>query len=178
MANVRAAEFARKAAAAGYLPSLAFNADYGVAGANPASASQVFDARGTLIIPIFQGRTVRSDILQADARLAQSREQMDSIRAQIDTDVRTALLNLQSSADLVTVARSNTDLAQESLTQSRDRFGAGVTDTVEVVQAQEAVAGANEQYITSLYAFNLAKLSLARALGVTETGVREYFQGK
>ena len=178
MANVRAAEFARKAAGAGYLPSLAFNADYGVAGANPASASQVFDARGTLIIPIFQGRTVRGDILQADARLAQSREQMDSIRAQIDADVRTALLNLQSSADLVTVARSNMDLAKESLTQSRDRYRAGVTDTVEVVQAQEAVAGANEQYIASLYAFNLAKLSLARALGAAETGVREYFQGK
>src|SRR4029077_10060650 len=122
-----------------YLPSVVFNGDYGVGGANPASASQVFDARGTLVIPIFQGRTVRGDILQADARLTQSREQLDSLRAQIDADVRTALFNLQSSSDLVTVARSNMDLAQQSLTQSRDRFGAGVTDTVEVVQAQEAV---------------------------------------
>lgn len=178
MADVRGAEYARKAAGAGYLPSLAFNADYGAAGANPASASQVFDARGTLVIPIFQGRTVRGDILQADARLEQSREQLDSLHAQIDADVRTALLNLQSSSDLVTVARSNLDLAQESLTQSRDRFGAGVSDTVEVVQAQEAVAAANEQFIGSLYGFNLAKLSLARSLGSAETGVRQFFQGQ
>jgi outer membrane protein TolC len=70
------------------------------------------------------------------------------------------------------------DLAAESLTQSRDRFVAGVTDTVEVVQAQETVAAANEQYIGSLYNFNLAKLSLARSLGAAEAGVREYFQGK
>jgi outer membrane protein TolC len=178
LADVRGAEYARKAAGAGYLPSLAFNADYGVAGANPVSASQVFEARGTLVVPIFQGRTVRGDILQADARLEQSREQMESLRAQIDADVRTALLNLQSSSDLVAVARSNMNLAQESLRQSRDRFAAGVTNTVEVVQAQEAVASANEQYIESLYSFNLAKLSLARALGAAETGVKEYFQGK
>ena len=178
MADQRGAELARKAAAAGYLPSLAFSADYGLGGSTEAAASQVYDARGTLTIPIFQGRTVRGDILQADARLEQSREQLESLRAQIDTDVRTALLNLQSSSDLVTVARSNMDLAAESLTQSRDRFVAGVTDTVEVVQAQEAVAAANEQYIGSLYNFNLAKLSLARSLGAAEAGVREYFQGK
>jgi outer membrane protein TolC len=178
LADVRAAEFARKAAAAGYLPSLEFNADYGVGGANPASSSQVYDARGTLVIPIFQGRTVRGDILQADARLTEGQEHLDSLRAQIDADVRTALFNLQSSADLVTVARSNMDLAQESLTQSQDRFTAGVTDTVEVVQGQETVAAANEQYISSLYGFNLAKLSLARSLGAAEAGVKEYFQGK
>jgi len=178
MADVLAAEFARKAAGAGYLPSVVFNADYGVAGAKPASSSQVFDARGTLIIPIFQGRTVRGDILQADATLERGRERLDNLRAQIDADVRTALLNLQSSSDLVTVARSNMDLAQESLTQSRDRFGTGVTDTVELVQAQEEVAAANEQYIASLYDYNLAKLSLARALGAAEAGVTKYFQGK
>jgi outer membrane protein TolC len=178
MADVRAAEYSRKAAGAGYLPSVAFNADYGVGGANPSTASQVFDARGTLVIPIFQGRTVHGDILQADARLTQSREQLESLRAQVDADVRTALFNLQSSSDLVTVARSNMDLAQESLTQSTDRFSAGVTDTVEVVQAQETVAAANEQYIESLYNFNLSKLSLARSLGASEAGVREYFQGK
>lgn len=178
MAQVRAAELSRKAASAGYLPSLSFDADYGVAGPNPASATQVFDARGTLVIPIFQGRTVRGDILQADSLLEQSRERLESLRAQIETDIRTAMLNLQSSADQITVARSNMDLADQSLTQSRDRFAAGVTDTVEVVQAQETVAAAHEQYIASLYSFNFAKLSLARALGAAEQGVKEYFQGQ
>jgi outer membrane protein TolC len=100
------------------------------------------------------------------------------MRAQIDSDVRTALLNLQSSADLVSVARSNIDLSEVTLTQSRDRFTAGVTDTVEVVQSQEAVASAHEQYISSLYNYNYAKISLARALGFAEQSVKKYFKGK
>ena len=177
MTDVRAAEFSRKAAAAGYLPSLAFNADVGAAGAHPSTTTQVFDVRGTLSIPIFQGGSVHGDVLQADARLQQTRERLDNLRAQIDSDIRTALLNLQSSAELVNVARSNIDLAEETLLQSRDRFSAGVTDTVEVVQSQEAVASAHEQYISSLYSYNFAKISLARALGLAEQGVKEYFKG-
>jgi outer membrane protein TolC len=178
MNDVRAAEFTRKAALGGYLPSLSFNADYGLAGSHPSTATPVADARGTLSIPIFQGGSVHGDVLQADARLEQSRERLENLRAQIDSDVRAALLNLESSAEQVKVARSNIDLAEETLTQSRDRFSAGVTDTVEVVQSQEAVASAHEQYISSLYNYNYAKISLVRALGVADQGVNEYFKGK
>ena len=178
MTDVRAAEFARKAAVAGYLPSLSFNADYGLGGSHPSTATPVADVRGTLTIPIFQGGSVHGDVSQADARLEQSRERLENLRAQIDSDVRAALLNLQSSADQVKVARSNIDLAEETLTQSRDRFSAGVTDTVEVVQSQEAAASAHEQYISSLYRYNYAKISLVRALGIAEQGVKEFFKGK
>jgi len=178
MTEVRGAEFARKAAVAGYLPSLSFNADYGLAGSHPSTATPVADVRGTLSIPFFQGGSVHADVLQADARLEQSRERLENLRAQIDSDVRSALLNLQSSADQVNVARSNIDLAEETLTQSRDRFSAGVTDTVEVVQSQEAVASAHEQYISSLYSYNYGKISLVRALGIAEQGVKEFFRGK
>jgi len=178
MSDVRAAEFSRKAAVAGYFPKLSLDADYGLGGSHPSTAMPVADVRGTLSIPIFQGGSVRGDVLQADARLEQSRERLDNLRAQIDSDVRAALLNLQSSADLVNVARSNIDLAEQTLTQSRDRFSAGVTDTVEVVQSQELVASAHEQYISSLYNYNYAKISLVRALGIAEQGVKEYFKGK
>jgi outer membrane protein TolC len=178
VSEVRAAQFARKAALAGYLPSLSFDADYGTGGSHPSNATEVFDVRGTLSIPIFQGGSVRGDVLQADARLEQGRERLDNLRAQVDADVRTALLTLQSSAEQVKVALSNIDLADQTLAQSRDRFGAGVTDTVEVVQSQEAVASAHEQYISSLYSYNYAKISLVRALGIAEGGVKEYFRGK
>jgi outer membrane protein TolC len=178
MSDVRAAEYSRKAAMAGYFPSLSFDADYGTGGSHPSNATQVFDVRGTLSIPIFQGGSVHGDVLQADARLEQSRECLENLRAQIDSDVRTALLNLQSSAEQVNVARSNIDLAEKTLAQSSDRFSAGVTDTVEVVQSQEAVASAHEQYISSLYSYNYAKISLVRALGTAEQGVQEYFRGK
>jgi outer membrane protein TolC len=178
VADVRAAELSRKAAAAGYLPSLSFGADYGTGGAHPSNSTSVYDVRGTLSIPIFTGNSVHGNVQQADAKLEQSRERLESLRAQVESDVRTALLNLQSSADSVTVARSNIDLADQTLTQSSDRFSAGVTDSVEVVQSQEAVASAHEQYISSLYNFNLAKISLVRAMGIAERGVREYFRGK
>jgi len=178
MAAVRAAEFSRKAAFAGYFPSLLFNADYGIGGQHPSTATQVFDVRGTLSIPIFQGGSVHGDVLQADAKLMQSRERLASLRVQIDTDVRTALLNLQASADEVEVARSNIELAEATLTQSQDRFKAGVTDTVEVVQSQQTVASSHEQFISSLYDYNSAKISLARAMGAAEQSVKEYFRGR
>lgn len=178
MSDVRAAELSRKAAGAGYLPSLQFGADYGAGGINPSSATQVYEVRGTLSIPIFTGGSVHADVQQAEARLQQSHDRLDSLRAQIESDVRTALLNLQSSSDRVNVARSNIDLAEQTLVQSTDRFSAGVTDSVEVVQSQEAVASAHEQYISSLYNYNFAKISLIRALGIAEEGVKEYFRGK
>jgi outer membrane protein TolC len=178
LADVRAAEFTRKAAAAGYFPALSMNADYGVGGAHPSNATQVSDLRGTISIPIFQGGSVHGDILQANAKLEQSQERLENLRGQIDADVRIALLNLRSAADQVTVARSNIDLADETLSQSRDRFAAGIVDTVEVVQSQELVASAHEQYISGLFSFNFAKISLARSMGAAEAAVKEYFKGK
>lgn len=177
--DARAAEYSRKAAEAGYLPSLSLTADYGLAGNVPQlSTHGVFDVKGTLAIPIFQGGKVHGDVLEADARLEQSRERLEDLRAQIDAQVRTALLNVESAEQEVAVAQSNIALADQTLAQSRDRFQAGVTDTVEVVQAQETVASAHENYISSLYRDNYAKISLARALGVAEEGVKEYFKGK
>ena len=175
---VRASELSRKAAVAGYFPSLSFGADYGTGGAHPSDATRVYDVRGTLSIPIFTGNSVHGDIQQTDALLEQARERLDNLRGQVEADVRTAVFNLKSSAEQVKVARSNIDLADQTLLQSRDRFSAGVTDTVEVVQSQEAVASAHEQYISSLYSYNFAKISLIRAMGAGEQGVKQYFPGK
>ena len=133
---------------------------------------------GTLNIPIFQGGKVHGDVLKAEASLRQAQAQMADVRAQIDQDIRNALLDLKSSGDQVEVAQSSVNLAEQALTQSRDRFSAGVTDNLEVVQAQEALASAHESLISSLYMHNLAKVSFARALGRAEEGVREYLKGK
>jgi outer membrane protein TolC len=177
LADVRAADYNLSAARAERYPSLSFNADYGVAGQHPDQGHGVMDVRATLNIPIFTGGATHGDILQAQAQLVQSRERLENLYAQIDQDVRTAFLNLQSSSDQVNVAKSNIDLAQQTLSQSRDRFSAGVTDSVEVVQSEEQVASANQQYISSLYNFNYAKIALARAMGAAEEGVKEYFKG-
>src|SRR5213075_2423029 len=109
--------------------------------------------------------------LQAEAALRQSKARLEDLRGQIDNDVRTALLDLNAAANQVEVARSSIDLAEQTLTQAQDRFAAGVSDNLEVVQAQESVASAHESYISSLSAQNLAKVELAPALGNADQGV-------
>jgi outer membrane protein TolC len=99
------------------------------------------------------------------------------LRGQIDYDVRAAFLDLQAAGERVGVAKSNVDLASQTLAQAQDRFKAGITNNIEVVQAQDALAAANESYIASLYAYDLAKISLARAIGNAEAGVQEYLKG-
>jgi len=177
--SLRAAQYSKKAARAGYLPSINFSGDYGIAGVYSTLGTHgVFDVRGTLTIPIFQGNRVHADILQADATLANNKAQLENLRGQIDQDVRDALFDLQSSLDQVKVAKSNVDLASQTLDQARDRFVAGVTDNIEVVQAQEAVATANESEISSLFNYNNARILLARAQGIAETGVLQYLKGR
>ena len=176
--QVLSAERFRRAATAEHYPSVDINGNYGVSGVNIGNSHGVFFAGATLDIPIFAGGRAHADVLQSEATLRQSRQQLDSLRAQIDYDVRTALLDLNAAADQVQVARSALDLASQTLVQARDRFTAGVTDNLEVVQAQESVASANDSYISSLYAHNVAKISLARAIGFAEEGVRQYLQSK
>ncbi len=176
--RLAAAQLERSAATAGYFPTINVAANYGEIGAVPGDVLPTYGIVGTLNIPIFQGGKVHGDELKAEANLRQAQAQMADVRGQIDQDIRNALLDLKSSSDRVEVAQSSVNLAEQALTQSRDRFSAGVTDNLEVIQAQEAVAAAHESLISSLYLHNIAKVSYARALGRAEEGVREYLKGK
>ncbi|MGD0824289.1 MAG: TolC family protein [Terriglobales bacterium] len=173
-----AAQLERSAATAGYFPTVDVAGNWGEIGSSPGDVLPTYLLMGTLNIPIFQGGKVHGDVLKAEASLRQAQAQMADVRAQIDQDVRNALLDLKSTSDEVEVAQSSVNLAEQALAQSRDRFSAGVTDNLEVVQAQEALASAHESLISSLYLHNLAKVSYARALGRAEEGIREYLKGK
>ncbi len=175
--QVRAAELSRRAAAAGRYPSLDLSANLGDIGVTPSQSNGTWQLNGGLNIPIFAGNRVHGDVLEADAQLKQARSRLGDLRGQIDYEVRTALLDLDAAAQQVEVARSSVDLAEQALAQSQDRFTAGVADNLEVVQAQESVAGAHESYIQSLYAHNLAKVELAHAIGDAEEGVKRYLKG-
>lgn len=177
MARVRSAELSRRAATAGHYPSLDLSANLGDMGVAPGQSNGTWQVNGGVQIPIFAGNRVHADVLEADAQLKQARQQLGDLRGRIDYEVRTALLDLNASAEQVDVARSSVELAEQALAQSQDRFTAGVTDNLEVVQAQEAVASAHETYIQSLYAHNLAKVELAYAIGDAEQGVRRYLKG-
>ena len=177
VAQVQSAEHSRKAAVAGRYPSIDLDANFGDIGVNPASSNGTWQVLGGINIPVFAGNRVHGDILVADAQLKQARSQLGDLRGRIDYEVRSALLDLNAAADQVEVARSSVELAEQALAQSQDRFTAGVADNLEVVQAQEAVAGAHESFIQSLYAHNLAKVELAYAIGDAEQGVRRYLKG-
>lgn len=176
--QVRAAEARRRAATAEHYPSVDIAGNYGAAGVNVGDSHGIFQIGATLNIPITAGGKTHGEVLEAEAALRQSRQQLEDLRGQIDYEVRTARLDLTAAADQVEVARSSVDLASQTLVQARDRFAAGVTDNLEVVEAQESLAAANENYISSLYAHNLAKVELAKAIGFAEEGVKQYLQGK
>jgi outer membrane protein TolC len=159
-------------------PTAAVNGGYGDIGPTFGNSHGDFTFQAGIRVPLFTGGRIKGDITQAEAELRQRKAEAENIRGQIDQDIRTAFLNLNAAKEQVEVAKQNVELANESLARSKDRFTSGVTDSVEVVQAEQALASANDQYITSLYDHNFAKLSLARALGVARTNYQQYLGGK
>jgi outer membrane protein TolC len=176
--QVRAAELQKKAASAERYPTLSAAVDYGSIGATAASNHGTVDAAGELRLPIFQGGRVHGDNLVADSVLARARQRLEDLRANIDQQVRDVFLDLQDTAQEVSVEQNAVRLATQTLQQSRDRFSSGVTDNIEVVQAQESLADANDAYIASLYRYNIAKVSLARAIGFAESNYALYLKGQ
>jgi outer membrane protein TolC len=177
MVLVRAAELTLKAANARYFPSLSLEANYGELGTDPGKLRGTYTVSGILSFPLFQGGSVRGEVLQAEAALQRSKDELADLKSRIAFEIRAALLDLKAAAEQVKVAGTRIELAELTLSQAKERFSAGVNDNLEVVQAQGSVAAAHEAYISSLYAHNLAKLELARALGVVEKEVKEYLGG-
>jgi len=177
-ANVRAADFALQSAHSEHWPEVVVQGDYGDIGTTLVNSHGTYSLVAGVRVPIYAGGRTRTDIDQAETVLRNKKNAVEDLRGRIDYEVRNAVLDLQSAADQVTVAQRNADLASQTLMQARDRFGAGVTDNIEVVQAQQLLASANENYIASLSAHNAAKIELATALGVAEQGVPQYLNLK
>ena len=175
---VESAQQTLAAARAEWYPTVDLNAFYGDTGTTLDNSHGVFNVNGALNFNIFTGGRIRADTERARAALKQRSDELADLGARIEVEVRDAFLDLQSTADQVAVARDNLGLANETLVQARDRFASGVTDNIEVVQAQGTVATANDNLISALYANNVAKVSLARATGMTELGIRKYIEAK
>jgi outer membrane protein TolC len=175
--QLRAAEEARKAAGAEYLPSAAVSGNFGVQGINPNKGDGVFQASASLSIPIFNGGRIHADTAQADAVVTERRAELSSQRGAVELDVRNAWIDLTVASDQVNTADSNRELALSILQQSEDRFAVGVADSVEVVSSQEALASADHDYVSSLFAQNLARIALAHAMGEAEKDLPDLFKG-
>ncbi|MGB6726618.1 MAG: TolC family protein [Terracidiphilus sp.] len=158
----------RKAATDERLPTLKADADYGDIGTTLSHSHGTVDATGTVSFPVFKEYGLRGDAEQAQAQLDTAEAQLSDRKAQIDADVRDALLDIEAAQKQVEVARSSVDLANQALSDAQQQYANGVSDNLAVSQALQSVAQANAQYVTSLYRHNVAKLSLARALGAGE----------
>ena len=175
--QTKAAGEQRKAATADRFPTLTFNGDYGDIGVNLKTSHGTGDATGALSVPLFREYGLRGEAQVAQAQLDTAKAQLSDKNAQVDADVRDALLDIAAAQKQVEVARSSAELASEALSEAQQRYANGVSDNLAVSQAQQSVAQANDQYVTSLYRHNVAKLSLARALGAGEN-YKNYLGGK
>jgi outer membrane protein TolC len=126
-------------------------------------------------VPIFTGGRIRSDVREAEARLAQREAEYRDLEGRVAYDVRVARLDARASETAVKVAEGNKTLSERAFEQSEDRYRNGVTNYLEVVQAHETIVAAEENYISSLFSYNVAKISLARALGSAETRLAAFF---
>jgi len=175
--RVRAAEATRRAVASSLLPSVRVNADYGDIGLSVTDAQATYAVSGVVSIPIFQGGRFRGKLAEADADLRQRRAEAEDLKASIYYEVRTAFLDLEATTQQLKTATRARDLAAEQLVQARDRFAAGVASNIEVVQAQEAVAIASEQFIAAQYGYDLAKGGLLKGIGTGEAVLRQLLGG-
>jgi outer membrane protein TolC len=176
--RVRAAEANVRAIAGENKPSVRVTADYGPIGLTPADAVPTYNVTGAVNIPIFEGGRTRGRLAEADAQLRSRRAEAEDVKAGVYYDVQNAFLDLKSGREQLQVATRTRDLAAAQLTQARDRFAAGVAGNIEVVQAQEAVALASDQYIAAIFTSNLAAGNLVRALGMAEDVARQFIGGR
>jgi outer membrane protein TolC len=176
-AQVSAAEFSVKAANAEWWPSLEVNGEVARVGAAPSSTDFTYAVGASVRVPVFERGRAVAHRLEAEAELARRKAFLADLGASIEVEVRSALLDVTAAEQQLDAARTGQDLATQQLAQTRDRFAAGVAGSVEVVQAQDALAAADESYIAALYAHNLAKATLARAIGVAEDATRTYLGG-
>jgi outer membrane protein TolC len=156
------------------LPTLGFDGTYGVLGETTGLYHGVFTAEGKLSVPLFLEATLRGQREVAEAQMIGLQHQIDGRKASIEGDIRSSMLDVQSAAELVKVARSNVELAGQALGDATQRFTAGVDDNLPVVRAQSTLVGAQTRQIQAEFQYNYAKLQLARNTGVVETEYKQY----
>jgi outer membrane protein TolC len=176
--QLEAAKASQKAAFDQQLPVASFSGDFGDLGTTPSHSHSTYSATGQVSAPILQIAKVHGDEQVAAAQYDQTKAKLSDQVQQVNQDVKDAILDIESAAKLVDVARSNVEVSNEALNEAQQRFRAGVDDSLPVSQALSQFEQANDQYIGALYQHNVAKLSLARALGVASTNYKDYLGGK
>jgi outer membrane protein TolC len=147
------------------LPSITLFSDYGTMGLDPYRALPTYTYGVAVRVPIFDGG--RRDARRAESQSIYRQEQIRSndLREQIQLEVQLAKDGLQSADEQVKVAEEGLALANNELAQARRRFEAGVTSSLEVIDAQTRLARARDNRIAALFSHNLARIDLGQATG-------------
>jgi outer membrane protein len=166
--QIKAAEYQKKGAQESRLPSLQFDGDFAYVGTSGNTTLPTYTYQASVNMPLFTGGRIRAEVVRADLEIRKLEEQRDDLRNQIALEVKTALLNMRSARNEVEVANLGVQLSKEEVDQARDRFKAGVANNIEVIQAQDSLARANDNQIAALYRFNQARADMARSIGQME----------
>jgi outer membrane protein TolC len=151
-------------------PKLSLNGNFGEIGRSIGGVKSTGLVQGQIDFTLFD-RDRNGEAQELASRVKRIDDQIADLRRGIDEDLREALLNLDSAAEQVTVAREGQDLARRELELAQDRFQQGTANNVEVVTAQDELARAEENYILAVSSHVDAKFTLARAMGDTEKNI-------
>jgi outer membrane protein TolC len=166
--QIKAAQWEKKQAWDTRLPALRVDGDWEYQGTRLNNGIPTYNYEVALSMPLFTGGRIRAETTRADLEIQRLQQQQADLRNQIGLDVKNALINLTSARSQVQVANLGVQLSTEEVDQARDRFRAGVANNIEVIQAQDSLARANDNQIAALYRFNQARADLARSVGQME----------
>lgn len=158
--DVRTARYER-------LPSLALTGNYGYASANfdDNTKQDQWSAGLGLNIPIFDGLRAGANKRIALSRQRAQSSRLHNLELQISSELRLALQDAGSRNAQIAVAEKNLHLAQEELRLAQQRYRQGVADNREVVEAQNRLAIADDNFVEAVYQYNLSRVELARTKG-------------
>jgi outer membrane protein TolC len=146
-----------------FYPKLSLDGNIGELGRSIGSVQTTGLIQGQIDFTVFD-RDSNGEAEQLASRVKRIDAQIADLERGVDQDIRQALLDLDSTAEQVGVAKQGQELAQRELSLAQDRFQAGTANNVEVVTAQDELARAEENYIVAVSSHVDAKFALARAI--------------
>ena len=167
--QIRSQQLERQSARDQRLPRLSLLGSWGQEGLTPTSVIPSYNYEASFEIPLFTGGRIKAQTAAADIEVKKLARQEEELRNRIALEVKTAGEQLESARSEVQVANLGVDLAQQEVTQARDRFQAGVANNIEVITAQDELSRASDNQIAALYRYNQARADLAHATGQMES---------
>src|SRR5256712_4465669 len=164
-AQERAAEAAIKAAQGNFFPTVTSSANYSYNGVEFPLVYN-WNVNGTVNVPIFSGFLTKQQVAQARANLLKTKATGDVLRQTILLEVSQALLNLEAARERLKLTAVTVGQAKERLALVEGRYKAGLSNAVEVTDAEVVLVNAQANDVVAMSTYQAAKAQLDRAMGI------------